>query len=84
VWRVPKLTRLSIVWRSCVWLTGATIARNLASTEGGGAAPIKTRLQQATNLRITTLPLAARLAPFAHPFTFARVALDRGESRSNA
>src|SRR6476646_1078905 len=41
VCRVPKPTSVSIVCRSCAWLTGATIARSLASVDGGGAAPIR-------------------------------------------
>src|SRR5206468_5390615 len=46
---------------NCAALTGATIARNLASTEpvvcGGGAAPINPRQLRMANLRIATLPL---------------------------
>ena len=48
VCRVPKLTRVSIVCRSCAWLTGATIARRRASGEGGGAAPISSQAARAT------------------------------------
>ena len=50
VWRVPKLTRLSIVCRSCAWLTGAMIARSFASVEGGRRCPDK---HQAPALRQT-------------------------------
>ena len=53
VWRVPKLTRLSIVCLSCAWLTGAMIARSFASGAAvlgaGGAAAIKARLLTAIN-----------------------------------
>src|SRR6476469_6268658 len=57
VCRVPKLTNVSIVWRSCASLTGATMLRRRASGDGGGAAPIKATLAKAINLRIATLPL---------------------------
>src|SRR5690242_2989037 len=60
VWRVPKLTRLSIVWRSCAWLTGATIARSFASGDGGGAAPSKVTHIKIAILRIRLSPWAPR------------------------
>src|SRR5690348_9836926 len=58
VCRVPKLTRLSIVCRSCAWLTGATIARSFASTDGGGAAPSRLTHIKIAILRIRLSPLA--------------------------
>ena len=53
VCRVPKLTKASIVCRSCAGLTGATIARSLASGEGGGAAPTRAMDERAIAVRET-------------------------------
>ena len=60
VCRVPKLTRVSIVCRSCAWLTGATIARSFASGDGGGAAPIKADAHQDRDFTHRDSPLVAR------------------------
>src|SRR3982751_7019079 len=60
VWRVPKLTNVSIVWRSCAWLTGWMMLRRRASGDGGGAAAISARLLRANILRIATLPQVGR------------------------
>ena len=59
VCRVPKPTSVSIVCRSCAWLTGAMIARSFASGDGGGAAPSKADAHQDRDLTHSTLPLAA-------------------------
>ena len=65
VWRVPKLTSVSIVCRSCAWLTGAMMARSRASGDGGGAAPTAARLHKATNLRISNSPSSVAANPRA-------------------
>ena len=56
VCRVPKLTKASIVWRNCFWLTGATIARSFASGDGGGAAAMMARDEQAMAMRGSVIP----------------------------
>ena len=65
VWRVPKPTSVSIEWRSCAWLTGATIARSFASGDGGGAAPIKLTHIKIAILRIRLSPLTLGQLAFA-------------------
>ena len=73
MWRVPKLTSVSIVCCSCAALTGAMIARSFASGEaialwGGGAAPsnvthIKTAIFTHPTLPLLVLVQLAFAAP---------------------
>ncbi len=75
VWRVPKPTRVSIVCRSCAWLTGATIARSLRIRRGRRrGADQRPGCTAATSLRITTLLSFVALAGATSQFR-ARIAL---------
>ena len=76
VWRVPKLTRVSIVCRSCAWLTGAMIARSLRvrGRRRGGGADQHAGLPRANVYAFPTLLLPSPLAP---PRRRMRVALSQ-------